>query len=372
MAIRKSSDDVGRGNETEAISVDIAAGSATIEFTFPDNFTLDNNMTSEVLITLPQVSGPDLTIAIVNDRVVTPTPTVTVLNGARNGSGAADNTAIVINANSNFTASFSGSKVTINNAAEGLILSDITLVNTAITNPPTDQSTDRGVAGVMLEADSFSFNGPFTNINPEGDPLQAFARMAVILNRFVSGIAGSESDAVIVTTFSSLKSELESAFPQSFPSEGINRDASALGKIALRGTRRDSEGLVGRGKRTISDTFVNAVSDYGLRQIILRIYDSATELFLLLADTAATAAAISTFAKNEIRDLNIDFGELEAALGSQVAQVYENTIVDRSSDQGLLLYSDSLALRAVRFTGTPSRGTIATAVVGTQRLRLKN
>ena len=369
MAATQSPTETGRGTIVGEGIASAPATAPSITFTVPDNIAITAG-SGIILIVVPVGgSGSSRTIGITNN--FDPSGSTNVQIGTETGATAAATIATGVNSNASFVASNNGAVVTIAGVATGVTTAAFTITNTGITNPLTDIIEFLGSDPVNLILPDFSFEGPFTDINPEGDPLQGFTRMAIIFNTFMSSLSTVTNNTGIITAFTTLKDSLESGFPQSFASEGIIRDASALGKITLRGTRRDPNGLIGRGRRDIRYPFTNVVSDFGLRQVILRIFDSVADLFLLLSDSSLSAATVASDATAALQRLDVDFLEIEEAMGDMGPQVYENTIVSASSDQGFLIYSDELALRPVRLVGS-TRVAIATATAGIEKLRLKN
>ena len=373
MAIRKPFDDVGRGNETGISTVAVPGEPSTIIFDVPTDLSIGTNDTLDRLdIGIRAFDSTTIyQIQITNTRSLG-SATVVVPIGTSVGAAAAVIIARAVNANNNLVASNNGAEVTISNAVAGLVASSPTITpEGTVTNPPSIKDSDRGADPTTLEVDSYSFSGPFTNANPSGDPIQGLTRMAMLFNEFIFNIGNGQTFVSHVSATESLKTKLIAAFPQNFASDGITRTSAQLGKIALKGSRRDSNGLVGRGKRNINSVFVNETADFGLRQIVLRIFDSVTELFIRIAEPTSTPIPIAAFARNEMRNLSVDFGELERALGSLTPKPYENTIVDLSSDQGLLIYSDDLSSKIVNFSGT-SPGDLRTALTDAIRLKLRN
>ena len=372
MAIRKPFDDVGRGNETAISTVAVPGEPSTIIFDVPTDLVIGTALTDEVIVRMRPVGATiPLVIQITRTRTLG-SAAVVVAIGTNAGADAAVIIARAVNANTNFIASNNGAEVTISNAVAGLVgASPILETGGTVTNPPSIKDSDLGSDPTSVEVDSYSFSGPFTNANPSGDPIQGLTRMGMLFNQFIFNVGDVVSEAGQISAAAKLRTSLIAAFPQSFASDGITRTSAQSGKIALKGSRRDSNGLVGRGKRNINSIFVNETADFGLRQIVLRIFDSVTELFILIAEGTSSAAAVAAFARNEMRNLSVDFGELERALGSLTPRPYENTIVDLSSDQGLLIYSDDLSSKIVNFSGTLI-GDLRTALDGAIRLKLRN
>ena len=105
--------------------------------------------------------------------------------------------------------------------------------------------------------------------------------------------------------------------------------------------------MVGRGKNDLNFVFINETADYSLRQLVVRIFDAVQDVAAFIADASpglegANFTTLKTLLGEVLREFSIEIGELERAIG-RAGILYENTIVNNSSDQGLLLYSDELA-----------------------------
>ena len=381
-------EDAGRGNQDENITVAIAAVPAGFTFEVPTTWTF-NSTTSQLNITIPQPSGSDLTIAVVNDRTATGTPTVTVANGTRTGDGAAANMALGINGNSNFSASSSGRVVTVRNASGGLVTTfgNFAISTTSITGLTDAQALTAftpfdGANASSFEETVFHFTGPFTNINPNKDALQGLSIVARTIDTFLSGYSTS-TEAGINGLLDAFKSRLDTAFPASSELPGVSSNVSnQLGKITLLGSKRPPSGLLGRDAKTINNIFVNDAADFGLRQLTLRIYDSLIDTLNFIEESSVFADSQTEVVKL-LREFDVDFGELERALGRNSATdtrseiPYDNTIVNGSGDQGMLVYADQIAdiiasLSAATTTDYATFRTAVIAITSKERLLLKN
>ena len=160
-----------RGVLRAGTSANVGAG---FEFQLPVDWTF-NNTTSILTFTVPQPTGPNLTISVVNDRVLDPAPTVTVLNGERDAGSAAANIASVVNSNPNFTASSNGVVLTVTNTAPGQVtIEDFNVEATDVTNlsdnPPFVAGTPtNGEVATEFDFETIGFTDSFrilTNADP--------------------------------------------------------------------------------------------------------------------------------------------------------------------------------------------------------------
>ena len=354
MAIRKPSNEIGRGNQDPDVTVSIPPNPAGFTFEVPSTWTL-NNATSLLRFTVPQPgTAADITIDVVNDRTDSGGDII-IANGARIGAGSASNIANVLEANSNFTASVSSTNtrlVTVTNATGGIIpLAELIATPTNITGLDQTQADaalgkNQGTAPSSIEEPVFKFNGPFTNIAPNKAPIQGMARVAMAWHDWLLAINAATTSDNLNSANSALRTSLAALVPTN---AGIpTRTGSALRKIAIRGSRRDSNGMVGRGKNDLNFVFINETADYSLRQLVVRIFDAVQDIATFLVDIGAGLGVPANFTNLKtllgevLREFSIEIGELERAIG-RAGILYENTIVNNSSDQGLLLYSDELA-----------------------------
>ena len=364
--------DIGRGNELGTpietlvgpvvalftLSIDVtgwpAGGVLVITVPQPD----ESNLVIKVARTNFAPSGGDINISTTN------TATAAALATAINSAIASNPTL--------FTSTYvaMADTIIISNVTTGSILKDPSLGSESFTvTGQTISDVFRGSEGLTRELTAYRFVSPFSDGLPSGDSLQGMARIAMLLESFLQSVSQATTDANLVTATTTLRTALLATFPQNFSSSGITRDSDFAGTIALKGSRRKSDGSVGRGKRSIKNIFVNTIADYSLKQLIIRIYDSATDIFSDIAEEGPVADVASR-ASGELREFDVEFEELRRALG-MTSEIYENTIVDLSSDQGMLIYSDELAQAAVRFSGG-DRDALNNALSGIDKLKLRN
>ena len=346
MAVRKSSDRVGRGNEDTEFAESIPSRQATVNLRIPNSaaqslpfagglnaivtFTEPGTTDTFTLIIQQGTGGTDDLKANINGLTG---------NAFRNEVARAINddtenrmTAVATD-NSGFIAvTFNVADVTEEPTATATVASGIEtfIINSFVNgNPAEDIVEERYVR-----------NGPFTNMIPNKDPLQGLAKAAMIYSDFINTISniGNAFDTPLNAAIAQLGADLEAAFPNNLLP--VTRTNGTY-KIEIEGSRRDSNGFVGRGKEDLTNVFVNDIGDYGLRQLIIRIFDAVQDLFLGFEDLS-TWPAIRSLAQAALRDFEVEIGEVERAIGRD-AFVYSNTVVNGSGDQGLLLYSDQLA-----------------------------
>ena len=376
-------DEVGRGNQDLDNQIRISPIAAKADLTIAGTITFTGD--DVVTITFPDPSGTDLTIGIgVGTR---PTGvTIGIASGSRTGSVAANNIVDGINVSSSFVATQEGAVVHIALANAGVTstaptigLSPGTIVGFALSNPAI------GVAGVEIDETEYVFNGPFANIIAPLDPLQGLATQArLITTRFLNTLT-----TATITTGAELASAVALAGtrwddvnkvnnPFNIAVDGIFRAVSEDGKIAIKGTRKDSSGNVGRGIHGRDFVYTNEIANNSVRQIILRRFDNIFDLLEVIAGftagaiTPAEVNLFNSFVSGINKNFQIEEGELDAVLGKP-GRAFENTVVDRSADQGLLVISDALvaSIRALRGI---TEGTLisVTAGIDKRKLLLKN
>ena len=357
MAIRKPSNEIGRGNQDPTTSVHIPGIGVSAIIGITDSAAIETD--AEIVLTFPQPGGGTITIGI-GAFSNSGTSDIEVLNGARTGIGSAQNMASAINSSSfGLTATdravTGGAVVDITNDSGG-IAGVVTRAVTGTVTSFTINSQTVGVNPSSIEEPVFNFNGPFTNIAPNKAPIQGMARVAMAWHDWLLAINAATTGAGLLAANIALRTSLAALVPTN---AGIPaRTGSALRKIAIRGSRRDSNGMVGRGKNDLSFVFINETADYSLRQLVVRIFDAVQDVVAFIVDVSpgldgTNFTNLKTLLGEVLREFSIEIGELERAIG-RAGTLYENTIVNNSSDQGLLLYSDELADAADVLTDTPT------------------
>ena len=357
MAIRKPSNEIGRGNQDPTTSVHIPGIGVSAIIGITDSAAIATD--AEIVLTFPQPGGGTITIGI-GAFSNSGTSDIEVLNGARTGIGSAQNMASAINSSSfGLTATdravTGGAVVDITNDSGG-IAGVVTRAVTGTVTSFTINSQTVGVNPSSIEEPVFNFNGPFTNIAPNKAPIQGMARVAMAWHDWLLAINAATTGAGLLAANIALRTSLAALVPTN---AGIPaRTGSALRKIAIRGSRRDSNGMVGRGKNDLSFVFINETADYSLRQLVVRIFDAVQDVVAFIVDVSpgldgTNFTNLKTLLGEVLREFSIEIGELERAIG-RAGTLYENTIVNNSSDQGLLLYSDELADAADVLTDTPT------------------
>ena len=377
MAIRKNPDQVGRGNEDSPIEFDITA---QVEI-----FTFDLSTG-----TIPAGSIVSLTIPVPGDsgflvrmgRTVSPTDgDIMLTQGTDSNTDFATAIATALAADDNFSSSTASSGTVVTIQLETVA----PVTPPSLTFAPTEFAlavTQSGRAAFMDEFTQYVFPGPFTNIVPVGDPLQGIAKAAMLYAEFFNAyilidISGAQADVNtrFRNLYDGLRADLSTAFPNNLiPQTRTDGDR----KIEIKGSRRDSNGFVGRFGQDLSNTFTNEIADYSLRQLILRVYDASMDIFSDLSG-ASTFVSARTLVIDALVEFNVEFGELQRSFGDN-AILYENTVIKGSSDHGLLLYSDQLAdiINEVAFPNagigdwTDWRNALATAASTRNKLLLKN
>ena len=367
--------DIGRGNEL-GTPIETLVGPTVASFTLSTAFTANNWSNGGVLIvTVPQPDESNLVIEISRSAAIPSGGDINIAAGLnQSGAQIAASINLAIGSNANlFTSTYvaDADTLVISNVTTGSILKDPSLSTAVFTvTGPSISDIFRGSEGITRELTAYKFVSPFSDGLPSGDSLQGMARIAMLLESFLQSVSNATTDANLISATSTLRTALLATFPQNFSSSGITRDSDFAGTIALKGSRRKSDGSVGRGKRSIKNIFVNTIADYSLKQLIIRIYDSATDIFSDIAEEGPVADVASR-ASGELREFDVEFEELRRALG-MTDEIYENTIVDLSSDQGMLIYSDELAQAAVRFSPGGNRVALNNALSGIDKLKLRN
>ena len=386
------SDEVGRGNQDEpnririeAVGTSFNVGVGTIAFTAVGDVRR---------ITIPQPNGAASITIDIGQNIAPTTGTINIASGARNGEPAAQNIENIINTDQGIplTATSSGTAsaaiLTIKNDNGGITGTPSEANQVGTVTGFTTGTIKPGANGVEVDEVEYIFNGPFANVIPVKSPLQGLARVAFNINQDLIRTLDSQPTSDDATILSALELAVtrytdaaRAANPQNIPEDGIFRSSSENGKIAIKGTRRDSDGEVGRGRHGRDFTYTNETADRSVRQIILRRIDSFFDLISIIIDPAENAAAITSFIEGINREIQLDAPELERALG-ELGIGYENTIVDRSSDQGMLVFSDIIrdateSLRAFLDTSPTTLDELETFVNGTtgfalDKLKLKN
>ena len=388
---RLPADEVGRGNQDPQLSESIPAVSTSFTINFASDLVNTDFPTAGATsfkFSIPIVSGDTDTFTTIE---VHNGGTATTGNRSANVSTDTTLSAIILKVRaaiifsggtdsipSNYDCTVNGDSLNVSLRSAGVsvapsITTDITAGDVTISD------IDLGHDAEAIVEPQYRFEGPFSNIIPVSDPLQGLATVANLYSDFLKEFSNAADDAALATSFSNLNSALDTMFPRNFTSNGILRDASAVGKIAIKGTRRDSLGFVGRGRRSISDTFVNDTANRSVRQLILRVYDGIRDLFNVVSgvDGTISFASAKVFANRIEDDFNIEMGELSRVLGGSLG-LYENTIVDRSGDQGLLIYSDILkdiispTTAITTYALFQSSAATERTAGNLQRLRLKN
>ena len=235
---------------------------------------------------------------------------------------------------------FGDTTISINIDAEGRVSAPII----APTNffVLIDDFEDGHAGRTELVESEYIFDGPFDNTIPVGDPLQGMVRYAEHLVTFFDDVADANSFQDIITAAGDVFDVLNTDFPPTI----INGGDHPEGRIPIKGTFRgpsrtdilDADRLVGRGKPRVR--YTNSVANYGVVQLILRRLDS---FFDLMADIRANDLAdIKVFAAEIDESFNLEAdGSLPRARGFEPI-AYDNTIVDRTAEQGLLVYCDRI------------------------------
>ena len=287
MAIRKPSNEIGRGNQDPNTTIPIPGIGISAIIGITDSAAIAT--TAEVILTFPQPGGGTITIGI-GAFSNSGTSDIEVLNGARTGIGSAQNMASAINSSSfGLTATdravTGGAVVDITNDAGG-IAGVVTRVvtGTGTVTSFTINSQTVGVDASSIEEPLFRFNGPFTNIAPNKTPIQGMARVAMAWHDWLLAINAATNGPGLFAANVALGTSLAALVPTN---AGIPaRTGSALRKIAIRGSRRDSNGMVGRGKNDLSFVFINETADYSLRQLVVRIFDAVQDVVAFIADVS--------------------------------------------------------------------------------------
>ena len=189
---------------------------------------------------------------------------------------------------------------------------------------------------ISINEPEYEFNGPFHNVIPEGDPLQGMILQVQNLIAFFDDVHDANTSAAIVAAANVFKDANDLLFPANIIPD------HPLGKIPVRGSRKDSNNLVGRGKSRLS--YTNQVSNYGTRQLLIRRLDEFFDLLRHITIPANLSLNnIKAFAAELDDSFSLAFGNLRRAQGpDRGPRIYENTIVEGSADQGLLVYCDRM------------------------------
>ena len=236
-----------------------------------------------------------------------------------------------------------------------------------------------GHAGSLIDIEEpeYAFDGPFDNTIPVGDPLQGMVRYAERLVTFFDDVADAANIQAIDAAAGNLRGVLETDFPIDILPKGDH----PIGKVPIKGTFRgpsrtdisDTDRLVGRGKARAR--YTNSVANYGVVQLILRRLDSFFDLMTEIRRPASDLASIKLYASEIDETFNLEAdGSLPRARGFEPI-AYDNTIVDRTAEQGLLVYCDRIyeiaGLIQAGTSTTPAalRATIAGADINKLDLR---
>ena len=333
-----------------------------------------NDVRTIVVGSNPTATGPSLTVTVDTDIPSGPLNQTQILDLIVAGVNQA--------ANFGFTARRIGRNIaefTQDTAGDVSILS----VSNNTGNVIRLNNFEDGHAGSLIDIEEpeYAFDGPFDNTIPVGDPLQGMVRYAERLVTFFDAVADAANVQAIDAAAGALRTGLIGDFPIDILPKGDHPEGLIPIKGTFRGPSRTDifplapvhDRLVGRGKARAR--YTNSVANYGVVQLILRRLDSFFDLMNEIRRPASDLASIKLYASEIDETFNLEAdGSLPRARGFEPI-AYDNTIVDRTAEQGLLVYCDRIyeiaGLIQAGTSTTPAalRATIANADINKLDLR---